>query len=195
MGLAGLIAVELKIMTALPTFARDMLAHVRKALPRENAVAILHLGAESGWLVSSDDAEHERLFELNLGTDKTARSHFKGSIPTPLEVENIIAVIEDEIMPIGRQVPVGSHLFTSDPDLVELALVAGAAQAPTMRLTLDALEQLFNRWVAFIEGRPGTQDSLPRTHRFAVCLLILREVMHHWQIENITVVKEPCDVS
>lgn len=29
MGLAGLIAVELEIMTGLPTFAQDLLAHVR----------------------------------------------------------------------------------------------------------------------------------------------------------------------
>lgn len=177
-------------MTGLPSSAQEVLAYARQSIPAPDALAVLHLGAEKSWLVSSADADHGQFLELNLGTDQTARSHFKGSIPTPLEVENIIAAIEDEIMPIGRQIPVGSQLFTSDPDLGEVALQAGAQQGPTTRLTLDALEQVFNRWVAFIEGRPGTQDPLPRTHRFALGLLILREVMHHWQIEEITFVRD-----
>ncbi len=190
MGLTGLIAAGLKLMSGLPTPAREVLASVRQEMPGLNAISLLHLGAEKSWLVTSVDADQGRLLELNLGTDKTAHSHFKGAIPTSLEVETIIATIEDEIMPLGRQIPAGSQLCTSDADLGEIAKLSGAQSGPIVRLTIEALEQLFNRWVAFVEGRPATQDPLPGTHRFALCLLILREVMHHWQVGEVIILKD-----
>ena len=63
-------------------------------------LTLLYLGPERTLIVPVDPvgaAPHGAAITLALGTHKTARAFFRRDIPTPLELENAIASVEDEV--------------------------------------------------------------------------------------------------
>jgi hypothetical protein len=79
-------------------------------------------------------------------------------------------------------------LFAQNAVSTELAYWAGMTDLniPWL-LKTEAVEELFNRWTALVQGRPASQDPLPTNGHFSATLLVLRECLHHWEIQGITV--------
>ncbi|HEX7217814.1 MAG TPA: hypothetical protein VF280_01215 [Burkholderiales bacterium] len=111
---------------------------------------------------------------LAIGFRRIAREHFKRQPPSALEVEGAIAAIEDEIARVKP--PRGTRLVTRDAVVREIALAAGVPPGPAMVLAREAVEQAFERALR----RP------PDNERMAA-LLILRELVHHLDIECVEV--------
>jgi exopolyphosphatase/pppGpp-phosphohydrolase len=152
-------------------------------------ITALHIGAQHTAVTSGCDTEPSATLVLAIGAQKTARDFFRRSPPTPLEMENAIATVEDEVTRAVELVASGSTLYGSDPlvrEIARLAGVASSARGVQITLTLDAMEQTFNRLVAVAEGRPARQEGLPDNAEFAAALLILREFMHHLRFDAIT---------
>ncbi len=126
-----------------------------------------------------------RQLSLPVGTRLVADRHFLHALPTPQELELAIEMIEDAVMPARAQLPAGMRLASADPALRVLARHAGRA-ADARWLELDAVEQLFNRLVARAAGRPASRDALPVDGESAARLLILREALHHWGLDGIS---------
>jgi hypothetical protein len=122
----------------------------------------LHIGANSTEL-----AQHPAVV-LRVGSEKIAREHFRHEPPTPLELENAIAAVEDEIARVHEGVRPGSRLYTRDAAVRDIALAVGVKPAAEMELALDAVEHAFER----LPLRPMAKED-------AAALLILRELMHH----------------
>lgn len=160
---------------------------VRALLPAEAPLAVLHIGAEHTALATGSGADVAAVLVLDLGADRTARAQFKHAPPTPLEMENAIAVVEDEVTRARSAVAHRPALYTRDASIGQIALLAGVREGPRMVLTLEAMEQMFDRLAAVTLGRPMASDALPATGEFAATLLILREFMHHLQFPSITV--------
>ena len=155
----------------------------------------LHLGAEHlTWAAGTSAPEHAVRLCLPLGGAHTARRFFRGAIPTPLELENAIAAVEDEVHIAHRQLqgllPPGQVWapWSADAALHDLATLAGVPTGPHRVLTLDAMERLFNRLAAVSEGRPAAQEGLPDDPAFAGTLLVLRELMHHLPFASLVLV-------
>ena len=111
--------------------------------------------------------EHEtEIGTAVLGTGAAAL--FRHDPPTPLEIENAIEVVEDEIARVHAQVPRGSRLYTRDAMVRDIALAAGVPPGPEMTLAIEAVEQAF----ALLPRHSGGKER-------AAVLLILRELMHH----------------
>jgi exopolyphosphatase/pppGpp-phosphohydrolase len=152
-------------------------------------ITALHIGAQHTAVVSGCDAEPATTLVLAIGARKTARDFFRRSLPTPLEMENAIATVEDEVTRAVAVVARGSTLHGADPAVREIARLAGVAsggRGAPVTLVLEAMEQTFNRLVAVAEGRPARQEGLPDSAEFAAALLILREFMHHLRFDAIT---------
>lgn len=171
--------------TALDT-ARDLQllqTHSEPGLP----LTLLYVGPERTLIVPVDAdgaAPNGAAITLALGTHRTARAFFRRDVPTPLELENAIASVEDEVYLAHRQYaaqgnPSGMAWWSTDAHLVALAELAGVPRAPAMLLTLEAMERLFQRLAAVSEGRPAASEGLPESVEFATTLLLLRELMHH----------------
>lgn len=107
--------------------------------------------------------------------------------PTPYELENAIAAVEDEVMRVQAQIVPDSCLVTSDAAIGEIARLAGMAPATPRLLSQDDMEQVFQRLTALSLGRPASQDDMPANAAFAATLLILREFMQHLHFTSITV--------
>ncbi|MBT3066164.1 hypothetical protein KKO72_05010 [Rhodoferax sp. U11-2br] len=124
-----------------------------------------------------------------MGAESTAREHFRHSPPSPLELENAIMTVEDEVTRALPLVTTGATLVTCDASIREIALLSGVTAGERMQLSLDAMERCFDRLAQRSLGRPISSDNLPTSTSFAASLLILREFMHHLRFETITVLQ------
>ena len=95
--------------------------------------------------------------------------------------------MEDEIITLVGMLPPASTLYSTDPGLRHIALLAGVAESAAMRLELDAMERVFSRLVAVIQGTPAAREGIPEDNEFAATLLILREFMHHLRFSSIVI--------
>lgn len=116
---------------------------------------------------------------LSVGWQTIARDHFKADPPSPLDLENAIAAIEDEIARVHRTVARGPVVVTTDETVRDVALASGLPEGAEMVLPIDPVERLYAR----LAGPRG----LPGNPRFAATLLVLRELMHHLEIDRIVV--------
>lgn len=187
--------------TTVPPFdaATALQALHGHAVPGE-PLLLLHLGTEHTRIaVVGEGAAPGPVFTLALGTHRTARAFFRRDVPTPLELENAIASVEDEVYLAHRQYAVQGHApdlawWSTDPQLVALAELAGVPRGPAMRLTLEAMERLFQRLAAVSEGRPAVSEGLPESVEFATTLLLLRELMHHMPFGQLHLVAQQSTV-
>ncbi|QKV55096.1 hypothetical protein HUK68_17460 [Comamonas antarctica] len=137
----------------------------------------LHLGELEGWLALCED---ER-YDLPLGLQTLVHGRFKNRMPDALALEVGIEEVEDAVMPASAWLPRPVRLQTHDALLHDIARVAGAREV----LTREAVEQLFDHLARQAE-RAGAPDALlPQEPLWAAALLVLRECLHHWQVEQI----------
>lgn len=112
--------------------------------------------------------------ELALGAELTAAACFRHTPPTPQEIERAIDIVEGEVMPALASGPRHPALGAGGLALQQIAAAAGA---PT--LSLDEVEQMFQRVASEALGDPTARRGLPPGNGFVMTLLILREFMHH----------------
>ena len=117
-----------------------------------------------------------------------ADAFFRRMPPTPLQVENAIQVVEDEVVRARTLVPAGTWICSADADMQAIAVLVGGRAVSDGLLSLEAVEHTFNRWVDWVEGRPSSQDDLPHSAGFAASLLVLREFMHHLQVPGLRLI-------
>lgn len=160
---------------------------IRPGIPKGAPITLLHIGAEQTGLATGSDFDPETWLMLGIGLQKTANEYFKHVPPTPGEMENAIAAVENEVMR-ARAMPVGgSVLVTTDAAIREIALLSGIPAGAELTLSIDTMERTFERVAAVTLGRPASREGLPTDATFAAALLILREVMHHLRFSSITV--------
>jgi len=154
-------------------------------------IVVLHIGTEQSGIAVGLGPDADLVKPLPMGSERTAREYFKTTPPTPMAMEHAIQVVEDVVMPLSADIPRAALLFSADTTLRTIALLAGVEQTEPMRLTLEAMERLFNRLSAMVEGSPAAHQGLPESNTFAATLLILREFMHHLQFGQIEVKHAP----
>lgn len=160
-------------------------ALIRAGVADVAPITVIHIGEERTVVATENGIEPPVVMVLAIGSRKTAHS-FKHEPPTPGEMENAIMAVEDEVIR-ARTLVAGSRLFTTDPSIREIALIAGDTDEPELHLTLDAMERTFDRLASVVLGRPATREGIPASATFAATLLILREFMHHLQFASITI--------
>lgn len=158
---------------------------VRRHEPPATPVVLLHIGDDRTGVASGTGPAPEQVLMLEIGTSRTAVDFFKHNPPTPLEIENAIMVVEDEVTRT-RGLTVGSAtLYSTDELLVRIADMAGCVDELPISLAIEQVETLFDQFAARSEGRPSTQVVLPDDSKFSATLLILREFMHHLEFDEI----------
>jgi len=115
---------------------------------------------------------------LDIGSLRLGAGPFRHAPPTPLELERAIALVEEAVMPLARQLASPATLVVQAPDLAPLA-----AGSPAGSLSIEQIETAFGQLAALAEGDPHAPRNLPTEPAFAGALLILREWMHHLGFE------------
>jgi len=162
-------------------------AFLRSDLPDDSAVTVLHIGAGETLVASGKGHQAEAIMVLAIGAERTSAEFFRHNLPTPLELENAIMTVEDEIARARTVIVDGSTLVTRDTALRDIALIAGLPDQPELTLSIELVEKTFDRLTAVSLGRPAAHEGLPGSAAFAATLLILREFMHHMKFASLTI--------
>ena len=155
--------------------------------PRSARRTTLHIGVNHTTVTADNGTAAPETIVLLIGSGKTASDFFKHTPPTPLEMENAIMAVEDEVTRARTLASPHSPLHTRDEAIRAMALGAGLEDRDSMTLSVEAVERLFDLLASVTLGRPATRTGLPTDTGFAATLLILREFMHHMQFESITI--------
>ena len=168
------------------TEARRQYVAIRAVVAAGARLTVLHIGESQTVLAMGTNREPAAVLALAIGSARTAADQFRQDPPAPIEMENAIMVVEDEVTWARHHVG-ASALFTMDRSVRQIALIAGVAERDEMALSLEAVEQTFDRLSGVVLGRPAASEGLPAGGAFAATLLILRELMHHLKFAAITV--------
>ena len=154
----------------------------------------LHIGERQSEVVVQTGAGEGVTHVLTLGSVKTSDEYFKPYPPRPLNLENAIAAVEDELFKLrhlaaGLPRPV---LQSSDESIRQIALACGVGSSAVLKV--DAVERAFNDLVALSSGgrsafasAAGVAAPWATDPRAGAMLLILREFMHHMKFDALQV--------
>ncbi|MFZ3083941.1 hypothetical protein [Rhodoferax ferrireducens] len=160
-------------------------AAVRRQEPPATPMVLLHIGEDRTCVAAGTGVEPEQILILKIGSTRTSNDFFRHNPPSPLEIENAIMVVEDEVTR-AREITVGrASLYSTDELVYEIAKMADCSEKLAITLTIEQVEKLFDQLAARSEGRPSSQVDIPDDPKFAATLLILREFMHHLQFDDI----------
>jgi hypothetical protein len=149
----------------------------------------LTIGLTQTQLKSADSAVFPMDITLALGTSSIAEVYFHQPLPTPLELENAISGIEDEIARAKLRLPSEAKVHTPESGVFELARHAHPVDKD--RLDMGDVEALFQRLCARSLGRPQSQDaSLANDSGLFAQIVILRELMHHLDIRVLDIISD-----
>ncbi len=159
-----------------------------------NAMITLHIGEQHCEVVLQTDAGAGAVHTLALGSVKTSDKFFKPYPPPPLNLENAIAAVEDELFKLRHlaiELP-RPVLQSSDESIRQIALACGLGSGAA--LNVDAVERTFNDLVALSSGgrsafasAAGVAAPWATDARSGAVLLILREFLHHMKFDAIQV--------
>lgn len=147
----------------------------------------LHIGVDHTTVRKSLAGVPAGFMVLTIGSGTTATEFFEHTPPTPLEMENAIQSVEDEVTRARVLATPDCALLTHDACVRALALRSGGLAGQNMLLSIDAVERQFDLLAALTQGRPATSAGIPTDIGFAATLLILREFMHHLQFSAIKI--------
>ena len=182
-----------------PATLQQLRTQLGTALSPHQALALFAVeGPVCTLLVSDSDTSAPVLHHLPLGLQSLTQRSFQQRMPTPAQLETGIMEVEDAVMPLARLLPAHTLLATRDPLLRHLALQAVGGHAPgeVPAITREAIEALFERLVAQSSRHYSHQDpDLPQDPRAAAALLVLREILHHWQCTHLWLLPDSVDAA
>ncbi|WP_374492915.1 hypothetical protein [Brachymonas sp.] len=150
--------------------------------------ALLHIGPDSTTLDFTDASAADAttpsvVARLPLGLTVLQQQMRHAPLPTAGEVEACIAEVEDILMPRIAGWPRTGLLRSHDAEARHLAEAAAAAGHPAqplpLTLSIDAVEEVFNRLADVLGGMPAARLGIPERPEFIAYLIVLRELMHH----------------
>lgn len=153
------------------------------------ALTLLCVGEQESVVVTGNGAAAPAVHRLAIGVMRLGRGPFSRQPPTPLELENAIAVVEDALMPLAHALPPASTLIVAGEGVDALDALGGVAdpQSGLHRITREALENGFQRLAAQSTRGLGAADALPGGVAASAMLLILREAMHHLHFDALRI--------
>ncbi|WP_374510717.1 hypothetical protein [Niveibacterium sp.] len=142
------------------------------------ALVLLCIGETASVLVSGEAGASPGVRILPFGAGAIASPPFSHDPPTPFELENAIAVIEDELMPLPKTLPSPAALVVAGEPVRPLVQLIGGRESASS-VTREAVENLFQELATISASGHAGSSGMPTARHFAGMLLILREFMHH----------------
>lgn len=167
---------------------RDFKAWLQAVLPPLVSANMVTLHLEADAVRLSGGSLGGSGLRIAPGFNDVVRAHLAQPSSLALTMEAAIAAIEDELALVPKVLH-RTRIASSSSSLRDIARAAGLDDQVRV-LSREAVEQVFARQSAVALGRPATSDRLPPDLSFVAELLLARELMHHLDIESITLVPE-----
>lgn len=136
-------------------------------------------------LIKGEEAQDHT--EIKAGDIQLILKNLKHQPAEAPELEAAIADIEDQLMPVIKDLPGHRRLVSSGAPFLRIAKVAGFDAEDEVELDVDTVEELFNRLVDVAYGTPASRLDVPENREFAAAVLFLRELMHHAGFNSIII--------
>jgi len=127
---------------------------------------------------------------LNIGWKQLADRFYTAFPPTYDEVDSAINFTEEVLADVED---LFKDEFVLQSDNEQVKAIAGLAfntskndKGETVVPQIE-LENVFDRFAAIVKGLPASQDVIPDDLGFAAYLLIVREIMHHLDFQEVVV--------
>lgn len=126
---------------------------------------------------------------IAVGYATVVKQFFQAYPPNYDDVDAAINYIEEAVINLEGQFDDYRTAFTSDTFAYTIAKLAfqTTMEDGFIRIPRTELENVFSRFAAISAGLPASQDVLPPSVEFAAYLLILREIVHHLDFEEVLV--------
>lgn len=145
----------------------------------DGPVTLLHKKNERFILEVLYDSENKSQSANTAGNFQSILTNLKHEPAEAIEIEAAIADIEDQLIPVIKDLPARRCLVTSEQIFWEIAKVAGLESEDRIKLKIDTVEAIFNRLVDVAYGTPASRLDVPENREFTAAVLFLRELMHH----------------
>ncbi|MCY1719009.1 hypothetical protein OU798_01560 [Prolixibacteraceae bacterium Z1-6] len=122
---------------------------------------------------------------LKTGAQHIAESFFKQNLPAEAETEYAINFIEDELMSHKKLMNDNEKLVCADKSLMAIFERNGLKQGIVSR---EAVEYLFTQYAYVVLGASGFVQNVDVNRYDFAALLVLREIMHHLNFDEIEVI-------
>lgn len=152
---------------------------IRRKLLEKEPVTILRKESEQFILEVVNNNETKSQVTIKAGAIQIILNNLKHEPAEAIEIEAAIADIEDQLMPVIKDLPERRCLVTSEQTFWEIAKVAGFNAEDKIELDIETVEEIFNRLVDLAYGTPARMLKVPVGREFAASVLFLRELMHH----------------
>ncbi|MBX3611084.1 MAG: hypothetical protein KF871_14430 [Hydrogenophaga sp.] len=139
-----------------------------------------HVADANAWLVRDDGQGGWQTEAVALSPQRIAERHFRADLPRPVELEHAIDHVEDELTRLATWASGRHTLVSDDPGVAELMATLPMGQS----LDRETVETLFQRLASGALGQPQALVGLPTGRRAAALLLVLRELMHHFDLHQ-----------
>lgn len=126
-------------------------------------------------------APHAAAVLLPLSLDDLLAAGLSRLPPGEVALEQAIQRVEDALMPAipALRQPGATGLECADPVLAPLLAASGRAPGTAATLSIDDVEEVFNRLARVAAGVPAHSLGLPAHPGFAAALVVVRELLHH----------------
>lgn len=107
---------------------------------------------------------------------------------TPKEIEMLIIQIENTLEKqkdriVNKETNVLTSSITQFYDIAQIGFAD--LRQNGIWLSIKQTERLYQRLVKVANGYPAKSEGLPDKVEFAFYLILLREIMHHWQFDEL----------
>lgn len=127
----------------------------------------------------------EEVIVMDIGTVSIMENCFKSNPPGPLDLERAIHWIEEAISQPRMLKLSNAILYLPDQILQAIRRPLWSHKpAPTL-LTADDIENAFTHLVSASQGGAAISQKDRHAAHHAACLLIVRELVHHWAFYTI----------
>lgn len=150
-----------------------------KNLLEDGPVTILKVDNDQFLLEIVRDIESQNHTILKAGNMNSILNNIHHEPAEAIELEYAIEDIEDQLMPIIKDLPDNRCLLTSEQLFLDIANVAELDLDDNRQLDIETVEEVFNRLADVAWGTPATRLKMPENREFAATVLFLRELMHH----------------
>lgn len=155
-------------------------------LLKDGPVTIIQLKDKQFILKIVESGKTNASASIEAGDIQSILDNLKHEPAQAIELESAIAVIEDQLMPLIKNLPKRRCLVTSEEAFWNIAKVAGFKAADNLQLDIATVEEIFNRLADVAYGTPASRLGVPENREFAAAVLFLRELMHHASFNSIT---------
>ncbi len=119
--------------------------------------------------------------ELPLGAERIIRDFFRRDVPSEAEVEYAINFIEDELMSDKDLVNDGEKLYLPG----EMTALLNLREEKDESLSKQTVEEIFTTYALVSMGPSPVYDSVDMNRENYAKLLVLREILHHLNFEDL----------